>query len=169
MVSSSMKNLIYTGKNLLPVNYWYVMFAQNVVVNTLLLIGPEASMISSLTKTKVSIGSSLDFQTNPICLIDGQITDGGWYMCSGSGIYLALWSTTNSITFYEIMAYASFPIQWNSITQTWNTVQANPTFPAANVLSKIVVMNDADNTRQKCIASLPGTASSGSLSLGFKA
>ena len=56
-----MKNLIYTGKNLLPVNYWYVMFAQNVVVNTLLLIGPEASMISSLTKTKVSIGSSLDF------------------------------------------------------------------------------------------------------------
>jgi hypothetical protein len=67
------------------------------------------------------------------------------------------------------MAYASFPIQWNSITQTWNTVQANPIFPVSNVLCKIVVINDSENTRQKCIASLAGTATSGSLSLQFKA
>jgi hypothetical protein len=95
------------------------------------------------------------------------MTDGGWYPCSGSGIYFALWSAT-TIRFYEIMIYASFPIQWNSFSQTWSTVLADPIYPASNVLSKIVVI-DSDTTRQKCIASAAGTAGTGSFKLGFKA
>ena len=95
------------------------------------------------------------------------MTDGGWYPCSGSGIYFALWSAT-TIRFNEIMIYASFPIQWNSNSQTWSTVEEHPMYPASNVLSKIV-MFDSDTTRQKCIASAAGTAGTGSLKLGFKA
>jgi hypothetical protein len=96
------------------------------------------------------------------------MTDGGWYPCSGSGIYFALWSAT-TIRFYEIMIYASFPIQWNTNSQTWSTVLEDPIYPASNVLRKIVVIDTTDTTRQKCIASLAGTAGTGSLKLGFKA
>jgi hypothetical protein len=96
------------------------------------------------------------------------MTDGGWYPCSGSGIYFALWSAT-TIRFYEIMIYASFPIQWNSNSQTWSTVVEHPHYPASNVLSKIVVF-DSDDSRQKCIASRPDSnVSTGSFKLGFKA
>ena len=96
------------------------------------------------------------------------MTDGGWYPCSGSGIYFALWSAT-TIRFYEIMIYASFPIQWNSNSQTWSTVEEHGMYPASNVLSKIV-MFDSDTTSQKCIASKPiSIATTGSLKLGFKA
>ena len=67
------------------------------------------------------------------------------------------------------MIYASFPIQWNSESQTWSTVEADPIYPVSNVLSKIVV-NDLDTTRQKCIASeAGGTTGTGSFKLGFKA
>lgn len=118
-VSTANSEFVFTAPDLFPMNYWSALFAWTVNLNTLLLIGPEAPDISNLPKITASFGSTTNFQSNLICLFEGVITDGGWYSCSGSGTYLALWSSTNRITFYEIMAYSSFAIQWNSISQTW--------------------------------------------------
>jgi hypothetical protein len=69
--STAASDLVKTAANSSPINYWSAMFAQSVGINTLLLIGPEAPNISNLVTTKVSIGSTSDFKTNSICLLEG--------------------------------------------------------------------------------------------------
>jgi hypothetical protein len=53
--------LVATNPNAVPIHYWSVTFSQKVAINTILLIGPEASQIDDLANVKVSLGSTSDF------------------------------------------------------------------------------------------------------------
>ena len=66
----------------------------------------------------MTVGNNSDVTQNPVCLTQGTMTDGGWYLCATSmiGTTFGFYSTTNFVTCMEVMAYSQEAIQLNALS-----------------------------------------------------
>ena len=95
-----------------PDNFWRVKLDSSLTINTILFIenlfnyaDPDFEESVWLLTYQITIGDSPDSFINPVFVSAGTITKGGWFPCGGTGQYLSITSTTQRISFSEIMAY----------------------------------------------------------------
>ena len=89
----------------------------------------------------MTFGSNADVNTNPVCVAQGVITDGGWYLCSTSmtGTIFGIHSSKINLNFMEAMAYSQEAIQMNALSVSIiGTSTAG--YLASNALQKVVIL-----------------------------
>lgn len=73
----------------------------------------------------MSVGNSINTSAHTVC--NSSITGGGWWQCGTAinGQYLAVYSLTSYLNFYEVAAYSQYAIQTNSYSQAFYSYNAN--------------------------------------------
>ena len=76
------------------------------------------------------------------------MTDGGWYLCPTSiiGTTFGVYTTTDYLSFMDVMAYSQEAIQLNALSVSFIGI-SYPIYPVNNSLQKIVVLLATDYSR----------------------
>ena len=122
--------------------WWKVTFPLKTYIKTILLINEDhLGQYPYTTSPFATVGDDPDVTKNSLCVTN--VLDGGWYVCptSLSGIIFGLYSTTDYITFMEIMAYSQEAIQMNAgVTVSFIGIEDNNGYFASNSLQQIVIL-----------------------------
>ena len=118
----------------------------------------------------VTFGNNYDVTTNPVCVVKGTMTDGGWYFCPTAmiGTTFGVYETTTVyVSFMEVMAYSQEAIQMNALSVSFVGVN-DPTVPITNALQNIVIILKT-RSGSKCVIVNAPSGIHATFSIKFKA
>ena len=80
------------------------------------------------------------------------MTDGGWYTCASSGTYFAVYSTSTTVIFVEVMLYSYYAIQMFADSATITNPLPDGTLNPNNLINtnKVIISETICNVKNTC-------------------
>ncbi len=84
----------------------------------------------------VTVGFNANPVSNPTCIYEYTMTDGGFYMCSSimQGKVFGFWGYADYYNFNEAMAYSQEAIQMNALSTAIISGSADVNHPISNAI-----------------------------------
>jgi len=116
--------------------WWKVTFTSTVSIKTVGIISRDDCCAYRVSRMIATVGYNANPNSNPTCIYEYTMTDGGFYMCSSimQGNVFGFWMYADYFNFMEAMAYSQEAIQMNALSTSIISGSAHSGHPISNAI-----------------------------------